>query len=193
LLNNKFFYYSQRWATAQELPPIVLYIHMAFIHNSDLTKELVKGIALQQTRDQIPNQLAEKVVPVMEVNPKLLRVCNIVRGVASSATGSVTIYAIPADRDFFLTACALAIEYDAICDNSSTYIEVNIDGVTSGTNPILFSHITGNAGSRQMSFSFPVPIKVKSGTNIVMSGTKTAGAFNKVANIVGYTVENVNA
>ncbi len=44
----------------------------AIIYNSDVTKELRDGGKIS-LRDAIPNQLAEKVVPVMEVNPKFYK------------------------------------------------------------------------------------------------------------------------
>jgi hypothetical protein len=52
---------------------------MAQIFNSELKKQLIDGAKLQTSKDVIPSQLADKVVPVMEVNPKLLKYCGINR------------------------------------------------------------------------------------------------------------------
>ena len=76
---------------------------MATIYNSDLFKEMASAGALQQAVDKIPNQLAEKVVPVMEVNPKLFRRINIIKQDDLQNATSSTTYTTPTDKDFFLT------------------------------------------------------------------------------------------
>jgi hypothetical protein len=43
----------------------------AKIYNSNLTKAIVDGAKLQISEGGIPSEIAEKVVPTMEVNPNL--------------------------------------------------------------------------------------------------------------------------
>lgn len=168
---------------------------MATIHNTDLTKELKDGGKLQQLRDVIPSQLADKVVPVMEVNPKLLRRSNIVRSGGSITAGSATIYTTPGDKDFYLTACSASFIKDAANDNATgrfNAIVATVEGIAQ--NLISFAVLTLTAQQQTVTISFPTPIKIDKNTAIsIASTTIGAGSFAKYGNIVGYTVDNINA
>ena len=150
---------------------------MAQIHNSDLSKELREGAKIQLSFDNIPNQLAEKVVPVMEVNPKLLKYANIVKSATVNNT-TTTLYTTQDGRDFYLTAFMVG------CDSTVTrYITITVDGasVNIGT--------TNNSGGNMM-INLNTPIKIDKATNI--TGT-SGGASNAYFTIIGYTIDNSRA
>lgn len=164
---------------------------MATIHNTDLSKELKEGAKLQQLRDRIPSELADKVVPVMEVNPKLLRRANIVRRSTASNATVATIYTTPSDKDFYLTGVAIAIIKDATSTSASSYISITIDGASQ-----IFVHIpelTLTAQTGQMALSLPTPIKVDRGTAITINNSTNVANISATGTIVGYTVENINS
>ena len=159
---------------------------MATINNSDLSKELIDGAKIQISHDVVPNQLAEKVVPVMEVNPKLLRVCNIVR--STLLVAPTTIYTTPANRNFYLCSafvqCSTKADVDAariitvtIDGQSQVLIQNNVSGGPAGSLGTTNSDLTINPSN---------PIKIDRGTAIVISGSGTFGS----AGIIGYTVED---
>lgn len=166
---------------------------MAQIHNSDLFKEVRDGIKAQQLRDIIPNQLADKIVPVMEVNPKLFRRCNITRGVSKTTSGTQTIYTTPSDREFYLVGIMGGLAKDAVCDVATGRIQISaiINGDTQSIMDLPVLTLT--AQSLTNSISLSDPIKVDKNTAIVISGTFTAGAMSRTGTIIGYTVENINA
>jgi hypothetical protein len=168
---------------------------MAQVYNSDLLKELRDASKLQQLSESIPNQLDTKIVPVIEVNPKLLRVVNIIRGTAKTTTGSATIYTTPTDRDFYLTAITFAVTKNAACDVASGRygLQMYIDGAAQVIGMVSVQTLT--ASDIATSMTFDTPIKIDRNTSIVTAGgvSFTAGAMITTTSILGFTVENTNA
>jgi len=165
---------------------------MPTIYNSDLSKELQQGASLQVSGG-IPNQLAEKVVPVMEVNPKLLRRINIVKQISKTASGSSTIYTTPTDKDFYLCTALLSCSSDAANDGTNFYLQCIPDEIGQTTNLIHITKITLSAINQSLVEYFFNPIKIKRNSVIAISHTFTAGVANFSGSITGYTVDNPNA
>lgn len=164
---------------------------MATIYNSDLTKELTKGAGLQTSKDVIPNQIAEKVVPVMEVNPKLLRVVNVhQRNTATNAT-SATIYTTPADRDFYLTGLTISMIKDATATSTSSFISVYINGLQNQIAHIVSLTLTPQYAA--YSKDFTVPIKLDRNTAIVIGNATNVANITSSGTIQGYIVDTSNA
>lgn len=156
----------------------------AKIFNSYLTKEIIDGAKLQQNLGGIPSEIAEKVIPVMEVNPKLLRVCNIVR--SDTATNN-TLYVIPTNKDFYLVSAFVQAGFTA-AGQSTSFISAVIDGQTQ---KIVQNKVTCGAGltaNDTTSINPCFPIKIDRGTTIVLNvGNWGSGG------IVGYTLDNITA
>jgi hypothetical protein len=164
---------------------------MAQIHNSDLSKELIKGGRLQVSRDVVPNQLAEKVVPVMEVNPKLLKIANIVRSATAVNSTSSNIYTTPTDRDFYLTFANISVLKDVTSTSTETSIKVTIDGILQRLISIAGISLTPQTlGTSQ---SFDIPIKIDRGTGILVTNGTNVANINAWGNIAGYIDDVSNA
>lgn len=164
---------------------------MAIIYNSDLSKEVIAGAKIQTSRDVIPNQIADKVVPVMEVNPKLLRRINTFgAGTASNAT-SATVYTTPTDRDFFLTAAVFSMIKDATSTSTLSNLITTIDGAS--VNLIRIPGFTLTAQSGSISISFPQPIKIDRGVTIRLNNTTNVANITCTATIFGFIDEMSNA
>jgi len=165
---------------------------MAVIHNSDLTKALIDGAKLQTSSDRVPAELAEKVVPVMEVNPKLLRraeVCSV--GAATNAT-SGTVYTIPADKEFYCTASSMSVIKDASSTSVfSSMIATGMDGQT--ITLLTIPSITLTAQSESEALSFVPPLKIKPGTTIALTNSTNVANINTRGTITGYLVDNSRA
>lgn len=168
---------------------------MATIYNSDLSKEISDGAKIQTSKDQIPTQLAEKVVPVMEVNPKFFRKINLVRSVLATASGaSNVIYATPADKDFFITNLCLSFFKDAACDAATGRIAITVSTDGLASNPLNVAITTLNLQEQTVSINFPIPLKVDRGSNIFTAQpTFAAGTFTRTASVCGFLVDNVTA
>jgi len=167
---------------------------MATIYNSDLSKELVDGAKIQVSSDKIPNQLGQTVVPVMEVNPKMLRICNVAKHSVQLTTGSLTVFTTSAYNDFYLNSAYVEFIKDVTCDiaTGSISFATTINGVA--TRLLDFPVITATAQPLVgAAISFPVPLKIDRGAAITLSGTFTAGVLVRSCGITGFTVDNINA
>lgn len=165
----------------------------ATIYNSDLTKELVDAARIQSSRDKVPNQIAEKVVPVMEVNPKLMRRTNYLRnGVLNNAT-SATIATTPTDRELFITNAMLGYIKDGTSTATLITLDLMLDGGTSNTAVISIPSLSTTAGSDSISVQFANPIKVAKGTLIRIQSDTNIANIRVTGTVQGYTVENYSA
>ncbi len=167
---------------------------MAQIHNSDLSREIVTGIKLQQNVDSIPSQLADKVVPVMEVNPKLLKnsypLASIVNRTASS--NNLVIYSGRAGISVVITGIGYSIHEDATCDNTTTQINATIDGNVK--TPLYLSKLSLTAIERNGFLDFGEhPLRIDVGTDIRYSHVFTIANSSVTLILYGYFVENTNA
>jgi len=158
---------------------------MANINNSQLSKELIDGAKIQTSFDRIPTQLADKVVPVMEVNPKMLRRINVVK--RSSTAG--TIYTTPTDKDFYLIAYSLNATSTAAGSNIfSLSVVPEEEGVATIIGAVyLYNTAAIDADSGLQSLSFPIAIKLKRGSTVVTASSGTTAA--RSCTIFGYTTE----
>ena len=163
---------------------------MAYIDNSDTKKEINDAIRGNAVSNLAPTQLANQVIPVIDVNPKALRRSNIAR-TASTSGASTTIYTTPADKDFFLVGANFSFIKDATSDiatNAALQLRCIIDGLTTA----ILNHavITLTAQSGNISISFPFPLKIDRNTAIsLFRASTTAGVTVIAGSIVGYTVE----
>lgn len=163
------------------------------IYNSDLTKELREGAKIQIGVDGIPSEIAEKVVPTMEVNPKLLRNTNITISVIAVATGAQVVYTTPLDKDFYLTNAEVSMIKDVTCDQATGSLVLNCtqDGATK--NLVRIPIIALTAQNFAQSINLNCPMKIDRGTNLNYTASYTAGVMARVAGIKGFTVDNINA
>ena len=164
----------------------------AKIYNSNLTKEIIDGAKLQVQDGNIPSEIGNTVVPVMEVNPRALAKVKIGKGVLSGATGATTstIYTVPTGKKLYITNASLGVIKDAACDVASgTYgIVCNIDGQSIGILRIPLLTLTAQNSLQEA--SFPFPIEVDEGTMIVASAFAfTAGNSYRYASFLGYLID----
>ena len=165
----------------------------AKIYNSELTRELREGARLQTSVDPTPTEIAEKVVPVMEVNPKLLKIINAHKYNEIATASGFNIMTTPIDKDFYLCNLDYSLIKDATSDMTSgtTYISAIINGET--IRLCVFQTITLTAQQVYVNISFPFPIKIDRGTNIASPSTgATVGNCRRAGSAHGY-YENINA
>lgn len=160
---------------------------MANINNSQLSKELIDGAKIQTSFDKIPTQLADKVVPVMEVNPKLLRCCNFIKEASCINATTTTIYTTPTNKDFFLTALHLSVIKDVTSTSTRSYVNAYVNGVVNSL--ITIAGITLTVQDQNCSISFPIPIKIDRGTAIALNNSSATANVTSRASIMGYLDE----
>ncbi len=164
---------------------------MAQIYNSDLTKELIDGAKIQTSREYPPNQLADKVVPTLEVNPKILQKLNYTHSNTATNATSATIYTTPTDQDFYLSAVALAIIKDATSTSTKSAVTATINGVAQDL--LSIPGITLTAQTAEMSLSLPRDLKIDRNTNIVVTNSTNVANILATGVIFGYLVYNTTA
>jgi hypothetical protein len=166
---------------------------MVTIYNSELFKELREGVKLQQLTDTIPSQLADKVVPVMEVNPKLLKVCNIVKSATCNNATTATIYTAPTDRDFFIVSAALSVIKDVTSTSVQSAINVVPEDAVTGSNICVLAGITLTPQTLAISQTFIPPLKLKRGSVIGAINSANVANVRAEATITGFTLDNARA
>jgi hypothetical protein len=138
---------------------------MATIYNSELSKEIIEGANIAIARDRIPIELAEKVVPVMEVNPKLLKRCNY-SGASLGTAGTILTAAL--DRDTFITGGCLSICKIAADTGTNAQLRITSNGVS--FNILLIAGVTLTANNATVAVNLNPPIKADRGTAITTIG-----------------------
>ena len=97
---------------------------MASIHNSDLTKELIEKAKLQTSHDSVPSQIADKVIPTLEVNPNLSRRTKIVQLIDETIDDQEKTWYVPAGKKWkFLWG---KIKYQADANVGNRQLMINI-------------------------------------------------------------------
>jgi len=168
----------------------ILKAKMVNNNNSSLTKELIEGGRLQVIQG-VPQSINNFIQPVMEVNPKLLRACNIVKRATATNATTATIYTTPATQDFYLVAAAISYIKDVTSTSVFSRINITIDGVN--VTLLEIPGITLTPATGQMSLNLTFPIKIDRGTNISVNNSTNVANINAIGTIVGYVVDNTNA
>ncbi|GAH83565.1 unnamed protein product, partial [marine sediment metagenome] len=105
---------------------------MAVIQNSAIIQKLIDELELYPALDKVPTELAEKILPVFQVNSEQLTIqqtpANVVKHGMESSGGTSIVYTTPATGKFYLTNVLL----EGACKNAgaTAYCElsVTIDG-----------------------------------------------------------------
>jgi len=167
---------------------------MAKIHNTETIKEVIDGGKIQTSSDVVPTQLADKIVPVMEVNPKLLKTVNIVRYAnATNPASATTIYTTPTNQDFYLTGATINSIKTATSD-LSTGVFTSLQVVINGATQRLFSAngitLTAQEHNVNMVFSPPIKIDRNSVINMAAQSAPAAGTYSRTGAIYGFLDES---
>lgn len=152
------------------------------------SKEVVDKISQDlkiQPALRIPREIEDKIKLVYNVNPE--NHVNIVKSVSRTTTGTVTIFATPTDRDFYITSVFLQNQSDSAADNIFGDVRVTINGVA--VTLLIFQKITLTVFNYNTSISFFNPIKIDRGTNVTLNNTFGLGVSVSQGGITGYTTD----
>jgi hypothetical protein len=153
--------------------------------NNSINQDMNRIFDLKQESTDV---IADFIQPTVEIRPNI----NIIKSNGVTTTASTTIYAVPADRDFYVTTVISSFIKDAVCDiasNSQIAINCTKDGLAS----VYLARqavLTLTAQNQEQVVNFPIPIKIDRGTNIIMTtGNFTVGLLSRAAVVIGYTQE----
>jgi len=145
--------------------------------NTQVQNEIRDALKLQLGVDKTPN-----VVPVIEVNPKIIKNGLTTSGQVLNAT-SHNSFTSSTQKDTYVTAVSLSYTKDAT--NTATYIYLQCILNGEGKRLINLAVLASTAQQDSLSISFPHPIKIDRGT-IVSIGTDNATATIRMACTVSY-------
>jgi len=162
---------------------------MATIYNSDCTKGLSQNAGIQQSKESVPNQLADKIVPTFETNPEMLRRANFcINGSISNATSS-SLLTTSTTKDTFITGVVMGFTKDVTATSTGFSIRSTLeDG--SAAYLLNYGTLTLTAQSGNMQLSIVPPIKLKRNTSITVNSLTNVGNFQSNCSVYGYTVDN---
>lgn len=158
---------------------------MAIIHNPKVIQSMINEAKIQTSHDRVARELAEKVVPVLVINPK--DVVDIVVVKSKTTTGTITAYTTPLDRDFYLDSLCFNYVADAANTGTALLVTVDMPDLAIESEIISINKVPSVAASQTVFCPFPRPILLKRGGNIKMTQTYAAGTGSIKLNIVGHT------
>jgi len=151
-------------------------------------KELRDVTQVYQATQTLPNILGTQIIPVIEVNPKLLRRIDILKAGSVSNGTTSTVYTTPADQDFFIVAVSLSVTKDATSTSTSSGVTCIVGGAAVEITSI--AGLTLTAQSSTISVALPTPIKVDRSSNITVTNSTNVANVRARANVLGYLVNN---
>ena len=167
---------------------------MAKINNSAVIQKLINELELSPAKDLIPTELAEKILPVFQVNSQemIVRppVANIVKQNTATGATPATIYTTPATGKFFLTNIHLDCYTgsEIMTGNEHGFISIVIDGTTVKILSVGLKQIATGAldySGQTATFNLQNPILIDPATDIVINNS--SANISGVGSIVGYT------
>lgn len=165
---------------------------MVTINNSTTIQELRQAAAIQAGKDAIPTNLSNQVVPVIEVNPKLLRICTLARrGSTLSNATSATVYTTPADKDFYLVGATLSMIKDVTSQSTLVTLTATVDGTSAAL--LVIKGLSLTIGAQTISNNWNFPIKIDRNTNITITSDSGVANIGASGIVQGYIVDNVGA
>jgi len=161
---------------------------MPKINNSAVIQKMMDELKLYPGTDVIPTELAEKILPVFQINSDKLSVTtepsNIVR--SSNITSSATLFTIPANEDFYLCNLLLRSTDVLVWSGGHSVVEVSVtvDGVAQN---VSIARFVNSEPPHALDVSYSHPIKCDRGTtvDIVLGAIATTSTF--YATVIGYT------
>jgi hypothetical protein len=160
---------------------------MAYIDNSETLKELNEAIRGNVVSNIAPNGVNNSIQPVINVNPKDYRRCNIVKSGTTIHSTTTTIYTTPTDKDLFICSAFISVIKDVGSTSILTRLRASVDGVVSDI--LNISTLTTTIQNSNNSISFPNPIKIDRGTAITLTNSANVANVSASGGFSGYTVE----
>lgn len=142
--------------------------------------------------EAVPTELADKILPVFQINSQDVNVqvtpSNVVRYAEHAGNNqSDVLFTVATGKKFYLTGATLNIQgANSADDQDRVHIAVIIDG----TSQIAFAIVTDNVATHEANgqISFPNPIECDSESEIILVTTNGRGGTSSIhaGSIIGY-------
>lgn len=158
--------------------------------SSELIREIQEATKIQ-TIGGLPRVISNQIVPVIEVNPRVVKP-TLIFSVATATSGVATLISANPKQDVYIKGITLAIIKDAACDMASG--RVNISCSQNGSKDLIaLPVLTLTAQSMATAQTFNPPIKIDRNTAVNINGTYAAGVMWRTATINYYVDDGSNA
>lgn len=160
---------------------------MALINRSEVLEALIKGLRLDTARNKIPNEVADKVLPVFKINPTPQ--IQIAEATASDATGA-TIRTTSSTKDTFLTGLFLSVAKSALSTSLHSSIAITTFQKATAVQAIRIRYEPLTAASNLNAFlMFTKPIKLARGLTIALQNNTAVASIDTHGVAYFYEVE----
>lgn len=160
---------------------------MAKIFNTETIKRILDDAGIQTSADDVPTELARKVVPVLISNPTIT--LKVKTGTASDAT-SATIRTNSTTKRTFLFAVALSISKDVVNDSINSGINITpLGDSVAGIMKLRYEPTV--AGNLHDFIVLPYPIELEKGTAINVTNSTNTASIDASAAVYFYEMEDL--
>lgn len=163
----------------------------AKIYNSNLTKEIIDGAKLQVQDGNIPSEIGNTVLPTMEVNPNLLRICNVVKMNSLNNALTETIYTTPSDKDFYICSASLTMNKDVTATTTNVNLTCTINGQSATL--LRIATLATTADTNSISINPRFPIKIDRNTTISLTSATNVANVRAGASVIGFLIDNIKS
>lgn len=165
---------------------------MAKINNSAVIQKLIDELNLYPGTDVIPTELAEKILPVFQINSQDVNVqitpSNIVRDdVQVGNNQSDTLHTVTVGKHFYLTSANLSMMGSNSADDlDRVHIAVTIDGTVRQVFSLVTDNVATHEANGQMTFASPIKCDPGSPVNLVTANGEGGTTSIHMGTICGY-------
>lgn len=159
--------------------------------SSELIKEIQQATKTP-TMLGVPRTIGNTIIPVIEVNPKVVKTGAVKTGYRTTS-GGVTMLTTPAAQDLYVTDVSFSIIKDAACDLATGPIQITGTINAGQVSLIEIAGITLTAQSNTQQVHFSHPIKMDRNTSIsITNQTYTAGVMIRTCTLSYFVDECSN-
>ena len=159
---------------------------MAKIQNSDVITEMIKGLFLDPAREQVPSEIADKILAVYQVNPqRLIQVANL--DISDGTAG--TLITTASDKDTYLIGATISVSKDVV--NNGIFSAIDCVPIGNPRRQVLIVNYEPVTASSNLNaqIAFPLPIKLTRGSSVrILNGSGTA-SIDTAGTIMFYEVD----
>lgn len=166
----------------------LIHIQMASIHNHKIIQNLIDKAKLQLAVDKIPTELAEKILPVLEITPQKKIIS--AYGTLTDAT-STNVMTTSSTKKTFLIGYQISLSKDVV--NDATLIRILATAKGLASNAIFAMRIEPTLAQSGIGESviLPFPMEIEKNTNISVAATDDTASID-VSCILFYYEEEEN-
>jgi len=145
---------------------------MSRINNTETIKRILDDAGIQTAIDKVPQELTEKVLPVLISNP--IYQVKSKRNSANDQT-SALIHSTSSTKRTFLIGASISCSKDVVSDSIKSTVSCTLKGAQSSSILTILYEPTTAASNLSQNITFPIPVELEKGTNInVTNSTATA-------------------